>query len=99
MGDVKKGVLFLEEIVSEAELEDCSEESYYLAFGYARLREYERALRCVKTVSEHERIGQLEQAIRWRMLRDELLNTAMAGGAMFVVSVLFGATLKMFRAK
>jgi len=94
--DVKKGVIFLEELSQkkDVDLSHKRDYLYYLAVGHARVRDYNIALKNIKSLLQMEpgnrQAQELEKAIKNCMESDALKGAAMAGGGLLAVGALIG---------
>ncbi|XP_078283776.1 mitochondrial fission 1 protein [Rhinoraja longicauda] len=84
-GDIIKGVAILEELYPVASKEEQRDYMFYLAVGNYRLKEYEKALKFIRTILKSEPHNQqcleLEKLINKKLQRDGLLGMAIVGGA------------------
>lgn len=73
--DIKKGILFLEELCNTHQ-EGQREYLYFLAIGNARIKEYTKAMRCVRSCLDIEpnnhQVSRLEMLIKKRMTKEGL---------------------------
>ncbi|XP_038634435.1 mitochondrial fission 1 protein [Scyliorhinus canicula] len=92
--DIVKGVVILEEIYPAALKEEQRDYIFYLAVGNYRLKEYEKALKFIRTMLKNEPTNQqgleLEKLINKMMQRDGLLGMAIVGGAIVGMAGLIG---------
>ncbi|XP_043539531.1 mitochondrial fission 1 protein [Chiloscyllium plagiosum] len=83
--DIVKGVVILEEIYPTATKDEQRDYIFYLAVGNYRMKEYEKALKFIRTMLKNEPTNQqgleLEKLINKKMQRDGLLGMAIVGGA------------------
>ncbi|XP_062930045.1 mitochondrial fission 1 protein [Mobula hypostoma] len=83
--DVVKGVAILEELYPDSSKEEQRDYIFYLAVGNYRLKEYEKALKFIRSMLKNEPHNQqcleLEKLINKKMQRDGLLGMAIVGGA------------------
>lgn len=92
--DIRKGILFLEQLLG-THTEGERDYLYYLAIGHARIREYNRALRCVHVCRQREpqnrQLARLESLIRKRMSKDGVVTkiVAAAGIASIAAAIMF----------
>jgi len=100
--DVKKGVLFLEELVlKQPDMNHRRDYLYYLAVGHARLRDYNIALKNIKNLLQMEpgnrQAQELEKAIKSSMESDALKGAAIAGGGILAVGALIGLGMAILK--
>jgi len=100
--DVKKGVIFLEELSQKpTDQSHRRDYLYYLAVGHARLRDYNIALKKIKSLLQMEpgnrQAQELEKAIKSAMESDALKGAAIAGGGLIAVGALIGLGMAILR--
>ncbi|XP_061431228.1 mitochondrial fission 1 protein [Lethenteron reissneri] len=82
--DVKRGVRLLEELCHNAKGDELRDYLFYISIGYYRLKDYEKALKFVKTLLRKEPTNQqalqLEKLINKAMQKDGLVGMAIVGG-------------------
>ncbi|BFZ25080.1 hypothetical protein BsWGS_28119 [Bradybaena similaris] len=98
LADMQKGIALLEDLLRRAQ-EELGQRDYlfYIAVGYVRIKEYEKALKYTKAIFKIEptnrQAEQLEKYIKKKMNKDGLIGMAIVGGAAVVVGGLVGATI------
>ncbi|KAL0970279.1 hypothetical protein UPYG_G00239800 [Umbra pygmaea] len=92
--DIKKGILFLEELVSKGSKDDIRDFLFYLAVANYRLKEYEKALKYIRTLLKNEpgnkQALELEKLIDKALKKDGLVGMAIVGGIGLGVAGLAG---------
>ncbi|XP_034532816.1 mitochondrial fission 1 protein [Notolabrus celidotus] len=82
--DIKKGIVLLEELVQKSSKEDSRDFLFYLAVAYYRLKEYEKALKYIRTLLKNEpgnkQALDLEKLIDKALKKDGLVGMAIVGG-------------------
>ncbi|KAL5005219.1 hypothetical protein ScPMuIL_018675 [Solemya velum] len=95
LDDMKKGVALLEDLFQKAP-DESSQRDYlfYLAVGYTRIKEYEQALKYVKTLLRIEpgnhQAKDLHRYIDKKMKKEGLMGMAIVGGAALALGGLVG---------
>ncbi|XP_034020479.1 mitochondrial fission 1 protein [Thalassophryne amazonica] len=93
--DIKKGIVLLDELVHKSTKDDSRDYLFYLAVANYRLKEYEKALKYVRTLLRNEpgnkQALDLETLINKALKKDGLVGMAIIGG--IGVGVLSLATL------
>lgn len=92
--DIRKGIVLLEELVQKATKDDSRDFLFYLAVAYYRLKEYERALKYIRTLLKNEpgnkQALELEKLIDKALKKDGLVGMAIVGGIGLGVAGLAG---------
>ncbi|XP_030287447.1 mitochondrial fission 1 protein [Sparus aurata] len=92
--DIKKGIVLLEELVQKASKDDSRDFLFYLAVANYRLKEYEKALKYVRTLLRNEpgnkQALDLEKLIDKALKKDGLVGMAIVGGIGLGVAGLAG---------
>ncbi|XP_008433733.1 mitochondrial fission 1 protein [Poecilia reticulata] len=92
--DIKKGVLLLEELVHKSSKDDSRDFLFYLAVANYRLKEYEKALKYIRTLLRNEpgnkQALELEKLIEKALKKDGLVGMAIVGGIGLGVAGLAG---------
>uniref|UniRef100_A0A1B6EDF2 Mitochondrial fission 1 protein n=1 Tax=Clastoptera arizonana TaxID=38151 RepID=A0A1B6EDF2_9HEMI len=92
--DIRKGIIFLEELYNDDKGNGRRDYLYYLALGNARLKEYRKALEYCRAFLNLEpsnnQVQTLETVIKKRMERDGMMGIALAGSAILAVGGLIG---------
>ncbi|XP_029310851.1 mitochondrial fission 1 protein [Cottoperca gobio] len=92
--DIKKGIVVLEELVQKASKEDSRDFLFYLAVAKYRLKEYEKALKYIRTLLKNEpgnkQAQELEKLIDKALKKDGLVGMAIVGGIGLGVAGLAG---------
>ncbi|XP_007551433.1 mitochondrial fission 1 protein [Poecilia latipinna] len=92
--DIKKGVLLLEELVHKSSKDDSRDFLFYLAVANYRLKEYEKALKYIRTLLRNEpgnkQALELEKLIDKALKKDGLVGMAIVGGIGLGVAGLAG---------
>lgn len=82
--DIRKGSVLLEELVQRASKDDSRDFLFYLAVANYRLKDYERALKYIRTLLKNEpgnkQALELEQLIDKALKKDGLVGMAIVGG-------------------
>lgn len=95
--DIKKGIRFLEDLCN-AHLEGQRDYFYYLAIGNARIREYAKALKCIKSAvnmdPNNKQMLKLEGLIKNRRDKEDLMNIALTGSFILICGVFLAVFLK-----
>ncbi|XP_042368466.1 mitochondrial fission 1 protein [Plectropomus leopardus] len=82
--DIKKGIVLLEELVQKAAKDDSRDFLFYLAVANYRLKEYEKALKYIRTLLRNEpgnkQAHDLEKLIDKALKKDGLVGMAIVGG-------------------
>ncbi|XP_036968272.1 mitochondrial fission 1 protein [Acanthopagrus latus] len=91
--DIKKGIVLLEELVQKAK-DDSRDFLFYLAVANYRLKEYEKALKYIRTLLRNEpgnkQALDLEKLIDKALKKDGLVGMAIVGGIGLGVAGLAG---------
>ncbi|CAL8075236.1 unnamed protein product [Orchesella dallaii] len=101
--DVRKGVMFLEQLVKKTSVEQHHKRDYlyYLAVGNARLKEYATALKYIKSLLQLEpgnrQAQELEKAIKKSMESDAIKGVAIAGGGVLLAGALVGLGMSLLK--
>ncbi|XP_032439314.1 mitochondrial fission 1 protein-like [Xiphophorus hellerii] len=92
--DIKKGVLLLAELVHKSSKDDSRDYLFYLAVANYRLKEYEKALKYIRTLLRNEpgnkQALELEKLIDKALKKDGLVGMAIVGGIGLGVAGLAG---------
>ncbi|XP_061565763.1 mitochondrial fission 1 protein [Cololabis saira] len=92
--DIKKGIAFLEELVQKASKDDSRDFLFYLGVANYRLKEYEKALKYIRTLLKNEpgnkQALELEKLIDKALKKDGLVGMAIVGGIGLGVAGLAG---------
>ncbi|XP_029942887.1 mitochondrial fission 1 protein [Salarias fasciatus] len=92
--DIKKGIVLLEELVQKASKDDSRDYLFYLAVANYRLKEYEKALKYIRTLLKNEPTNkqalELEKLIDKALKKDGLVGMAIVGGIGLGVAGLAG---------
>uniref|UniRef100_A0A3Q3WH49 Mitochondrial fission 1 protein n=1 Tax=Mola mola TaxID=94237 RepID=A0A3Q3WH49_MOLML len=82
--DIKKGIVLLEELVQRSSKDDSRDFLFYLAVANYRLKEYEKALKYIRTLLRNEpgnkQALDLEKLIDKALKKDGLVGMAIVGG-------------------
>nr|XP_056719807.1 mitochondrial fission 1 protein [Euleptes europaea] len=93
-GDIKKGVVLLEDLLPKGNKEEKRDYVFYLAVANYRLKEYEKALKYIRTLLKTEPTNtqalELEKLINKAMQKDGLVGMAIVGGMALGVAGLAG---------
>ncbi|XP_004079949.3 mitochondrial fission 1 protein [Oryzias latipes] len=93
-GDIQKGIALLEELVQKSPKDDSRDFLFYLAVANYRLKEYERALRYIRTLlknePENKQALEMEKLIDKALKKDGLVGMAIVGGIGLGVAGLAG---------
>uniref|UniRef100_A0A8C5MBU8 Mitochondrial fission 1 protein n=1 Tax=Leptobrachium leishanense TaxID=445787 RepID=A0A8C5MBU8_9ANUR len=94
MDDIRKGVVLLEDLLPKAISDEKRDYLFYLSTAHYRLKEYEEALRYVRTLLKKEptnsQAKELEKVIEKTMQKDGLVGMAIVGGMALGVAGLAG---------
>ncbi|NP_001090116.1 uncharacterized protein LOC735194 [Xenopus laevis] len=92
--DIKKGTRILEDLLPKGNKEEQRDYLFYLAVAHYRLKEYEKALKYVRTLLSAEpknnQALDLEKVIEKAMQKDGLVGMAIVGGVALGVAGLAG---------
>lgn len=92
--DIKKGIVLLEELVQKSPKGDSRDFLFYLAVANYRLKEYEKALKYIRTLLKNEpgnkQALELEKLIDKALKKDGLVGMAIVGGISLGVAGLAG---------
>uniref|UniRef100_A0A1A7XM56 Mitochondrial fission 1 protein n=1 Tax=Iconisemion striatum TaxID=60296 RepID=A0A1A7XM56_9TELE len=92
--DIKKGIVMLEELVHRSSKDDSRDFLFYLAVANYRLKEYEKALKYIRTLLRNEpgnkQALELEKLIDKALKKDGLVGMAIVGGIGLGVAGLAG---------
>lgn len=92
--DIKKGIVLLEELVQKGSKDDSRDFLFYLAVANYRLKEYEKALKYIRTLLKNEpgnkQAMELEKLIDNALKKDGLVGMAIVGGIGLGVAGLAG---------
>ena len=82
--DVRKGVVLLEDMYSRGSEEEKRDYIYYLALGYTKLKDYQKAKKFIDAILYKEpnngQALELKALVDDRLKRDGLLGMALVGG-------------------
>ncbi|KAG7497387.1 mitochondrial fission 1 protein [Solea senegalensis] len=82
--EIKKGIALLEELVQKASKDDSRDFLFYLAVANYRLKDYEKALKYIRTLLKNEpgnkQAQELEKLIDKALKKDGLVGMAIVGG-------------------
>uniref|UniRef100_A0A1A8HCZ8 Mitochondrial fission 1 protein n=1 Tax=Nothobranchius korthausae TaxID=1143690 RepID=A0A1A8HCZ8_9TELE len=92
--DIRKGIVLLEELVHKSSKDDSRDFLFYLAVANYRLKEYEKALKYIRTLLKNEpgnkQALELEKLIDKALKKDGLVGMAIVGGIGLGVAGLAG---------
>ncbi|XP_047240903.1 mitochondrial fission 1 protein [Girardinichthys multiradiatus] len=92
--DIKMGVVLLDELVHKSSKDDSRDFLFYLAVANYRLKEYEKALKYIRTLLRNEpgnkQALELEKLIDKALKKDGLVGMAIVGGIGLGVAGLAG---------
>ncbi|XP_013885056.1 mitochondrial fission 1 protein [Austrofundulus limnaeus] len=92
--DIKKGIVLLEELVHKSSKDDSRDFLFYLSVANYRLKEYEKALKYIRTLLRNEpgnkQALELEKLIENALRKDGLVGMAIVGGIGLGVAGLAG---------
>ncbi|XP_060921999.1 mitochondrial fission 1 protein [Limanda limanda] len=92
--DIKKGIVLLEELVQKSSKDDSRDFLFYLSVANYRLKEYEKALKYIRTLKRNEpgnkQALELEKLIVKALKKDGLVGMAIVGGIGLGVAGLAG---------
>ncbi|CAB1458165.1 unnamed protein product [Pleuronectes platessa] len=92
--DIKKGIVLLEELVQKSSKDDSRDFLFYLSVANYRLKEYEKALKYIRTLKNNEpgnkQALELEKLIVKALKKDGLVGMAIVGGIGLGVAGLAG---------
>ncbi|CAB3366782.1 mitochondrial fission 1 protein [Cloeon dipterum] len=93
-GDIRKGILLLEDLFKNPQALDKRDYLYFLATGYARIKEYSKSLQFTKAILQIEpgncQVQELERVVKERMTKEGLAGMAVAGGAVIAAAGIIG---------
>ncbi|XP_024257503.1 mitochondrial fission 1 protein [Oncorhynchus tshawytscha] len=93
-GDIKKGIVLLEELVNKGSKDDARDFLFYLAVANYRLKDYEKALKYIRTLLKNEpgnkQALELEKLIDKALKKDGLVGMMIVGGIGLGVAGLAG---------
>nr|CAD7431235.1 unnamed protein product [Timema monikensis] len=93
-GDIRKGIILLEDLFQTGNVEGKRDYLYYLAIGNARIKEYTQALHFVRAFLQiepgNQQVHALETIIRKRMEKEGLMGMAVVGGVALAIGGLVG---------
>uniref|UniRef100_UPI00358ED694 mitochondrial fission 1 protein-like n=1 Tax=Myxine glutinosa TaxID=7769 RepID=UPI00358ED694 len=82
--DIRRGVLLLEELLPGSPEDERRDYLFYIGIGSYRLKEYEKSLKCMKTLLKNEPTNKqaldLQRLVKKTMEKDALLGMAIVGG-------------------
>ncbi|XP_063302128.1 mitochondrial fission 1 protein [Pelobates fuscus] len=92
--DIRKGVVLLEDLLPKGSTDEQRDYLFYLSTAHYRLKEYEEALKYVRTLLKKEpknsQARELEKIIEKTMQKDGLVGMAIVGGMALGVAGLAG---------
>ncbi|XP_053321064.1 mitochondrial fission 1 protein [Spea bombifrons] len=92
--DIRKGAVLLEELLPKGSKEEQRDYLFYLSVAHYRLKEYEKALRYIRTLLSAEpnnsQAKEVEKVIEKTMQKDGLVGMAIVGGMALGVAGLAG---------
>lgn len=92
--DIQKGVGLLEDLLPKANKDEQRDYLFYLSVAHYRLKEYEKALKYVRTLLHKEpkntQAQELEKVIEKKMQKEGLVGMAIVGGMAIGVAGLAG---------
>ncbi|XP_077117708.1 mitochondrial fission 1 protein [Ranitomeya variabilis] len=92
--DIQKGALLLEDLLPKGNKDEQRDYLFYLAVAHYRLKEYEKALKYVRTLLSKEpkntQALELEKIIDKKMQKEGLVGMAIVGGMALGVAGLAG---------
>ncbi|XP_073510626.1 mitochondrial fission 1 protein [Phyllobates terribilis] len=92
--DIQKGALLLEDLLLKGNKDEQRDYLFYLAVAHHRLKEYEKALKYVRTLLREEpnnkQAMELEKIIEKKMQKEGLVGMAIVGGMALGVAGLAG---------
>ncbi|XP_072548747.1 mitochondrial fission 1 protein-like [Salminus brasiliensis] len=92
--EIRKGIDLLDDLIHKGTKDDQRDYLFYLAVGNYKLKEYERALKYIRTLLKSEpgntQALELEKLINKAMRRDGLVGMAIVGGIGLGVAGLAG---------
>ncbi|KAG5852057.1 mitochondrial fission 1 protein [Anguilla rostrata] len=92
--DIKKGIVMLEELVQKSSKDDQRDFLFYLSVANYRLKDYEKALKYIRTLLRNEpgntQALELEKLIDKALKKDGLVGMAIVGGIGLGVAGLAG---------
>ncbi|KAH8338219.1 hypothetical protein KR074_008442 [Drosophila pseudoananassae] len=97
--DIRKGIMFLEEL-ARTHTEGRRDYIYYLAFGNARIKNYDLSLnycRAFLEIESNEQVRLLEEYIKKQSDKEIAKGMAVAGGAALVLGGILGLGFAMAR--
>lgn len=98
--DIKKGILFLEELC-RTNKDGMRDYLYYLAVGNARIKEYSKALKYVKSFLSiepgNQQVAHLEKLIKKRMDKEGAIGMAIAGGLVLTIGAVAALGMSLAR--
>ncbi|KAF5278268.1 hypothetical protein FQA39_LY18369 [Lamprigera yunnana] len=100
--DIKKGIYLLQELYGSHE-DGQRDYLYYLAIGYARVKEYSQALGYVRSFLNIEpgnsQVIALETTIKKKMEKEGLFGIAIVGGCVLALGALVGLGMALVSKK
>ncbi|XP_021921996.1 mitochondrial fission 1 protein isoform X2 [Zootermopsis nevadensis] len=101
--DIRKGITLLEDLYNSGSEDGRRDYLYYLAIGNARIREYGKALKYVRSFLQiepgNQQVQNLETSIRKTMEKEGLKGLAMAGGVVLAIGGLVGLGIALTKSK
>ncbi|KAM3590407.1 uncharacterized protein V6R79_009084 [Siganus canaliculatus] len=92
--DIKKGIVLLDELVQKSSKDDSRDFLFYLAVAHYRLKEYEKALKYIRTLLKNEpgnkQALDMQKLIDKALKKDGLVGMAIVGGIGLGVAGLAG---------
>ncbi|XP_021965417.1 mitochondrial fission 1 protein isoform X1 [Folsomia candida] len=105
LSDVKKGVMFLEQLLASCKTDQAHKRDYlyYLAVGYTRMKDFTVARKYIKSLLQLEpgnrQAQELEKAIKSEMETEALKGAAMAGGGLLAAGALVALGMALLKKK
>jgi len=105
LSDVKKGVMFLEQLLASSKTDHAHKRDYlyYLAVGYTRLKDFNIARKYINSLLQLEpgnrQAQELEKAIKGEMESEALKGAALAGGGLLVAGGLVALGMALLKKK
>lgn len=94
--DIKKGIVLLQELYKTHE-DGQRDYLYYLALGYARLKEYSKSLSYIKSFLSvepgNQQVLSLEQVVKKKMEKEGLVGIAITSGAVLAIGAVVGIVM------
>lgn len=101
--DVKKGIMLLEDLYNNSDVNNRRDCLYYLAIGNARIKEYTKALSHVRAFLQAEpgnqQVQDLEMLIKKKMEKNGLVGMAIAAGFVVGLASILGVGISLAKKK